>query len=41
MNGVTDLILNGDLLVVGRLVDASNATLLANIQGTDPVIEVI
>ena len=41
MNGVTELILNGNLLVVGRLVDASNATLLANIEGTDPVIEVI
>ena len=41
MNGVTDLILNGNLLVVGRLVDASNATLLANIEGTDPVVEVI
>jgi hypothetical protein len=41
MNGVTDLIMNGNLLVVGRLVDASNATLLANIEGTDPVIEVI
>jgi len=41
MNGVTDVILNGNLLVVGRLVDASNATLLASIEGTDPVIEVI
>ena len=41
MNGVTELILNGNLLVVGRLVDASNATLLANIEGTDPVVEVI
>lgn len=41
MKDVTDLILNGDLMVVGRLVDASNATLLANIEGSDPLIEVI
>jgi hypothetical protein len=41
MKDVADLILNGDLMVVGRLVDASNATLLANIEGSDPLIEVI
>ena len=41
MKDVTDLILNGNLTVVGRLVDASNATLLANVEGSDPLIEVI
>ena len=41
MIDVTDSILNGNLLVVGRLVDASNATLLANVEGSDPSIEVI
>jgi len=41
MKNVTDLILNGNLMVVGRLVDASNATLLANVEGSDPLIEVI
>jgi len=41
MKDVTDLILNGNLMVVGRLVDASNATLLANVEGSDPLIEVI
>jgi hypothetical protein len=41
MIDVTESILNGNLLVVGRLVDASNATLLANIEGSEPLIEVI
>ena len=41
MKGAADLILNGELTVVGRLVDASNATLLAQVVGTDPIIEVI
>jgi hypothetical protein len=41
MKDVTDLILNANLMVVGRLVDASNATLLANVEGSDPLIEVI
>jgi len=41
MIDVTESILNGNLLVVGRLVDASNATLLANIEGSEPSIEVI
>jgi uncharacterized repeat protein (TIGR03843 family) len=41
MKSATDLILNGELSVVGRLVDASNATLLAEVSGTDPKVEVI
>ena len=41
MIDVTESILNGNLLVVGRLVDASNATLLAKIEGSEPSIEVI
>ena len=41
MKNGTDLILNGELSVVGRLVDASNATLLAQVLGTDPKVEVI
>jgi len=41
MTSATDLILNGELSVVGRLVDASNATLLAQVSGTDPKVEVI
>jgi uncharacterized repeat protein (TIGR03843 family) len=41
MKNATDLILNGELSVVGRLVDASNATLLAQVSGTDPKVEVI
>lgn len=41
MKDVTNLILNGNLIVVGRLVDASNATLLASVEGSDPLIEVI
>jgi hypothetical protein len=41
MKSATDLILNGELSVVGRLVDASNATLLAQVSGTDPKVEVI
>ena len=41
MRDVTNLILHGNLMVVGRLVDASNATLLANVEGSDPLIEVI
>lgn len=41
MRDVADLILHGNLMVVGRLVDASNATLLANVEGSDPLIEVI
>jgi len=41
MKTATDLIMNGNLIVVGRLVDASNATLLASVEGSDPLIEVI
>lgn len=41
MKVAADLILNGELTVVGRLVDASNATLLAQVVGSDPIIEVI
>jgi hypothetical protein len=41
MKTATDLIVNGNLIVVGRLVDASNATLLASVEGSDPLIEVI
>jgi hypothetical protein len=38
MKNSTDLILNGELSVVGRLVDASNATLLAQVLDTDPKV---
>ena len=41
MKTTTDLIMNGNLIVVGRLVDASNATLLASVEDSDPLIEVI
>ena len=36
-----DLIANGELLVVGRLVDATNASLLAQIKDCDPQIKVV
>jgi hypothetical protein len=41
MKTTTDLIMNGNLIVVGRLVDASNATLLASVEDSDPLVEVI
>ena len=41
MKNATDLSLSGELSVVGRLVDASNATLLAQVLDTDPKVEVI
>lgn len=41
MKSTTDLIQSGELAVIGRLVDASNATLLAQVDGTDPIIKVI
>ena len=41
MKTTTDLIMNSNLIVVGRLVDASNATLLASVEDSDPLIEVI
>lgn len=37
----TEKISSGEIVVVGRLVDASNATLLANIKDSDPKIEII
>ena len=37
----SELISSGEITVVGRLVDASNATLLANIKGCDPKVEII
>ena len=41
MSNTVDLISKGNLLVVGRLVDASNATLLAHVEDTDPKLQVI
>lgn len=41
MRVTLDLITNGEMVVVGRLVDASNATLLAQIKDSDPKIQVI
>ena len=32
---------SGEIVVIGRLVDASNATLLAKIKGSDPTLQVI
>jgi hypothetical protein len=37
----SELISSGEITVVGRLVDASNATLLANIKDCDPKVEII
>ena len=37
----SELISSGEISVVGRLVDASNATLLANIKDSDPKVEII
>ena len=37
----TEKISSGEIVVVGRLVDASNATLLANIKDSDPKIAII
>ena len=37
----SELISSGEIAVVGRLVDASNATLLANIKDCDPKVEII
>ena len=36
----SELISSGEIAVVGRLVDASNATLLANIKDCDPKVEI-
>lgn len=41
MSYVVDKILTSDLKVIGRLVDASNASLLANLEGSEPQIQVI
>lgn len=41
MKATLDLIANGEMLVVGRLVDATNASLLAQIKDSDPQIQVI
>ena len=41
MKTAIDLISNGNLLVIGRLVDASNATLLAHVEDSDPKFQVI
>ena len=37
----SELISSGEISVIGRLVDASNATLLANIKDCDPKVEII
>ena len=37
----SELISSGEIAVVGRLVDASNATLLANIKDCEPKVEII
>lgn len=36
-----DLIVKGNIAVIGRLIDASNATLLAVIEGCDPKLQII
>jgi hypothetical protein len=36
-----NLISTGEIIVVGRLVDASNATLFAHIKDCDPNLEII
>jgi uncharacterized repeat protein (TIGR03843 family) len=41
MKDITDQIAENELIVVGRLVDASNATLQAHLKGSDPKIKVI
>ncbi|KGA06418.1 MAG: hypothetical protein GM48_4980 [actinobacterium acIB-AMD-7] len=41
MNPKSEFISSGEIAVVGRLVDASNATLLANIKDCDPKVEII
>lgn len=41
MKTAIDLISNGNLLVIGRLVDASNATLLAHVEDSNPKFKVI
>ena len=41
MNKTSEAIKSANLIVIGRLVDASNATLQATLENTDPVIKVI
>ncbi len=41
MKVTVDLIAKGEMSVVGRLVDATNASLLAQIKDCDPQIKVI
>ena len=41
MNKTSEAIKSANLIVIGRLVDASNATLQATLQNTDPVMKVI
>ena len=41
MNKTSEAIKNANLIVIGRLVDASNATLQATLENTDPVMKVI
>jgi hypothetical protein len=41
MNKTSESIKSANLIVIGRLVDASNATLQATLENTDPVMKVI
>ena len=41
MNKSSEAIKNANLIVIGRLVDASNATLQATLENTEPVMKVI
>jgi hypothetical protein len=41
LNKTLEAIKSANLKVIGRLVDASNATLQATLENTDPVIKVI
>jgi len=41
MNQTSTVIKNANLKVIGRLIDASNATLQATLENTDPVMKVI
>jgi len=41
MNKTSEAIKSANLIVIGRLVDASNATLQATLENTDPVMKVI
>ena len=41
MNKTLEAIKNEKMIVIGRLVDASNATLQATLENTEPVMKVI